>query len=116
MKEGSATNVKLDVPIVDDRQSAHLQITGTLKDPAYKVANGELVFERTLHGLRNTVLLPAGWDVVGRLAVGDDRDVSGARVRRADQPERREQLPRSHPRAATGLEARSHRPSRVRGP
>ena len=64
VKEGSATNVKLDVPIVDDRQSAHLQITGTLKDPAYKVANGELVFERTLHGLRNTVLLPAGWDVV----------------------------------------------------
>jgi len=64
LKEGSATNVKLDVRIVDDRQSAHLQITGTLKDPAYKVASGELVFERTLHGLRNTVLLPAGWDVV----------------------------------------------------
>jgi len=64
LKDGSATNVKLDVPIVDDRQSAHLQITGTLKDPAYKVASGELVFERTLHGLRNTVLLPAGWDVV----------------------------------------------------
>jgi hypothetical protein len=63
VKEGSATNVKLDVPIVDDRQSAHLQITGTLKDAAYKVANGELVFERTLHGLRNTVLLPAGWEV-----------------------------------------------------
>jgi hypothetical protein len=51
------------VPIVDDRQSAHLQITGTLKDPAYRVVNGDLMFERTLHGLRNTVLLPAGWDV-----------------------------------------------------
>ena len=25
--------------------------------------NGELVFDRTLHGLRNTVLLPTGWDV-----------------------------------------------------
>jgi hypothetical protein len=25
--------------------------------------NGELMFDRTLHGLRNTVLLPAGWDV-----------------------------------------------------
>ena len=25
--------------------------------------NNELVFERTLHGLRNTVLLPAGWEV-----------------------------------------------------
>jgi hypothetical protein len=23
----------------------------------------DLVFDRTLHGLRNTVLLPAGWDV-----------------------------------------------------
>jgi hypothetical protein len=60
---GSAMVVKLDVPIVDDKQSAHLKITGALKDPAYKVVNGDLVFERTLHGLRNTVLLPAGWDV-----------------------------------------------------
>jgi hypothetical protein len=62
-KAGAATVVKLDVPIVDDKQSAHLKITGTLKDPAYKVVNGDLVFARTLHGLRNTVLLPAGWDV-----------------------------------------------------
>jgi hypothetical protein len=62
-REGSATLVKLDVPIVDDKQSAHLKITGTIKDPAYKVINGELVFDRTLHDLRNTVLLPAGWDV-----------------------------------------------------
>src|SRR5580765_6625645 len=55
--------VQLDVPIVDEKQSAHLKVTGTLKDPGYKVTNGELVFERTLRGLRNTVLLPAGWDV-----------------------------------------------------
>jgi hypothetical protein len=27
--------------------------------------DGELVFDRELHGLRNTVLLPAGWDVSG---------------------------------------------------
>jgi hypothetical protein len=60
---GSKKVAKLDVPIVDDKQSAHLKITGTLKDPAYTVVNGDLVFERTLHGLRNTVLLPAGWDV-----------------------------------------------------
>jgi hypothetical protein len=59
---GSAATVKLDVPIVDDRQSAHLQLTGTLAD-GYAVKNDELVFERTLRGLRNTVLLPAGWDV-----------------------------------------------------
>jgi hypothetical protein len=56
------TTVKLDVPITDDKQSAHLKITGTIKD-GYKVVNNELVFERTLHGLRNTILLPAGWEV-----------------------------------------------------
>jgi len=27
------------------------------------VSNGELVFQRTLKGLRNTVLLPKGWEV-----------------------------------------------------
>jgi hypothetical protein len=62
-KEGSATVVKLDVPIADEKQSVHLKIVGTLGDRSYRVANGELVFDRTLHGLRNTVLLPAGWDV-----------------------------------------------------
>jgi hypothetical protein len=64
VKEGASTTVKLDVPIVDEKQSAHFKITGTLT-PGYTVTNGELVFERTLHGLRNTVLLPAGWDVTG---------------------------------------------------
>jgi hypothetical protein len=55
--------VKLDVPITDDKQSAHLRVTGTLVDPGYKLDRGELVFSRTLKGLRNTILLPAGWDV-----------------------------------------------------
>jgi len=64
-KEGNATLVALDVPIVDDKQSAHIKITGTLNDPGYKLANDGLVFDRTLKGLRNTVLLPAGWDVSG---------------------------------------------------
>jgi hypothetical protein len=62
VKNGKGLSVKLDVPITDDRQSAHLKITGSIKG-GYKVVNGDLVFERTLHGLRNTVLLPAGWDV-----------------------------------------------------
>jgi hypothetical protein len=62
-REGAATVVKLDVPIVDEKQSAHIKIAGALKDAGYKAANGDLVFDRTLHGLRNTVLLPAGWDV-----------------------------------------------------
>jgi hypothetical protein len=55
--------IKLDVPITDDKQSAHIEITGVLKDPAYKVENGDLIFDRLLHGLRNTVLLPAGYEV-----------------------------------------------------
>ena len=65
IKERNLTVVKLDVPIVDDTQSAHLRITGTLKAPGYTVVNGELTFARTLHGLRNTILLPAGWEVSG---------------------------------------------------
>ena len=64
-KEGGATVVKLEVPIADDRQSVHLKVTGTIADGSYKTANSELVFERTLRGLRSTVLLPAGWDVSG---------------------------------------------------
>jgi hypothetical protein len=60
-----ATNVvvMLEVPIVDEKQSAHLKITGTLQDAGYRADKGDLVFDRTLHGLRNTVLLPPGWDV-----------------------------------------------------
>jgi len=64
-KSGGAMTIKLDVPITDEKQSAHIKITGTLKDPAYKSSNGDLVFDRPLHGLRNTVLLPAGWEVSG---------------------------------------------------
>jgi hypothetical protein len=62
-KKGTASVAALEVPITDDKQSAHLKITGTVKDGSYRVANGELVFERTLHGLRNTVLLPEGWEL-----------------------------------------------------
>jgi hypothetical protein len=62
-KDGAATFVKLEVPIADDKQSAHIKITGSFRDPGYKAVGGELVFDRVLYGLRNTVLLPAGWDV-----------------------------------------------------
>lgn len=65
VKDGNIASVKLDVPIADDKQSAHIRITGTLNDPGYTVQGGDLIFDRTLHGLRNTVLLPAGWDVSG---------------------------------------------------
>lgn len=61
-----ATYVKLEVPIIDDRQSAHIRLTGVLADSSYRVdRGGDLVFDRTVKGLRNTVLLPAGWDVSG---------------------------------------------------
>jgi hypothetical protein len=62
-KEGAATVVKLDVPITNDKQSAHLKVTGKLDDPGYKISNDALTFDRTVKGLRNTILLPAGWEV-----------------------------------------------------
>ena len=63
VREKGGTFAKLDVPIVVDRQSAHLRITGTLKAPGYMLVGKELVFQRTLKGLRNTVLLPKDWEV-----------------------------------------------------
>ena len=63
VKAGAKTTVRLEVPIVDDRQSAHLRLSGTLVRAGYALTNGELVFDRVVHGLRNTVWLPAGWDV-----------------------------------------------------
>jgi hypothetical protein len=58
-----STVVKLAVPIANDKQSAHLQVDGALEDPQYKISNGMLVFDRQMKGLRNTILLPAGWQV-----------------------------------------------------
>jgi hypothetical protein len=63
VKVKGSTVAKLEVPITDPKQSAHIRITGTLQDAGYAEKSGELIFDRTLHGLRNTVLLPAGWEV-----------------------------------------------------
>ncbi len=60
---GKGKAATLEVPITNDKQSAHLSVTGTVQDGSYKLVGDEIVFERTLHGLRNTVLLPAGWEV-----------------------------------------------------
>ena len=49
-KSKGSVVAKLEVPIVNERQSAHIKITGTLTDSSYKVAGEDLVFERTLHG------------------------------------------------------------------
>jgi hypothetical protein len=65
VRQRSGTFVKLDLPIENEKQSVHLKLTGTLKAPGYALVDGELVFQRTLRGLRNTVLLPAGWEVSG---------------------------------------------------
>jgi hypothetical protein len=78
VKQGDHMAVKLDEPIVNDRQSAHLRVTGSINDGSYKVEKGELVLTRTMRGLRNTVLLPEGWEVsaasqsgtIGRTAQG----------------------------------------------
>jgi hypothetical protein len=65
VKAGTSSTVKLGVSITNDKQSAHLRINGTISDGSYKLVNGDLTFERTLHGLRNTILLPAGWELSG---------------------------------------------------
>lgn len=62
---GATRSATLAVPIVKDRQSAHLRITGTLADGSYTTSGDELRFSRSLRGLRNTVLLPEGWEVTG---------------------------------------------------
>jgi hypothetical protein len=54
---------ELEVPITREHQSAHLRITGTIADDTYRADEDGLVFDRTLHGLRNTILLPAGYEV-----------------------------------------------------
>jgi hypothetical protein len=61
-KSANGMAVTLGVPITNDKQSAHLKVNGVGSD-GYKLVNGELVFERELHGLRNTVILPAGYEV-----------------------------------------------------
>lgn len=59
----TGTSVKLDVPITNDKQSAHLRVTGVVTDGYGVDKNGDLLFSRTLKGLRNTVILPAGYEV-----------------------------------------------------
>jgi hypothetical protein len=74
---GKTTTAALAVPITNDKQSAHLKVTGTVTDKNYALVNGELVFKATLKGLRNTVLLPAGYEVTGSSqsgTVGRTRD------------------------------------------
>lgn len=63
VKDGTKTVATLEVPITADQQSAHLRVMGTVVDPSYTADATTLTFSRTLKGLRNTILLPAGWEV-----------------------------------------------------
>ena len=65
VNNAGTTSVKLAVPITNERQSAHLRITGTMGNVEYTVVRGELLFTMVMYGLRNTVLLPPGWEVSG---------------------------------------------------
>jgi len=54
---------ELAVPIVSDRQTAHLRVVGREEDRAYRMESGQLAWEKTLHDPRTTVLLPPGWEL-----------------------------------------------------
>ncbi len=63
LTRGGTTVVNLSVPIENDKQSVHLQVDGVLEDAEYKAVNGTLMFKQPMKGLRNTILLPQGWEV-----------------------------------------------------
>jgi hypothetical protein len=76
-KRAVTKGVQLDVPIKSDKQSAHLKITGVLADRSCTIQNGELVFHHLMKGLRNTIVLPKGWEVSGVSesgTIGTDRN------------------------------------------
>jgi len=54
---------ELESPIVNDRQTAHLRVTGREDDRLYRIDNGQLAWEKTLVDPRTTVLLPPGWEI-----------------------------------------------------
>jgi hypothetical protein len=73
---GRDTVVPLGVPITTDKQSAHLRVTGT-STQGYRIDGATLVLDRVMRGLRNTVVLPAGYEVAGvsqSATIGRTRD------------------------------------------
>ena len=88
----NGTVVKLDVPIMNDKQSAHLRITGTLMTAATRSSTASSCSSGRCTGCATRCCCPRA-GTSRRLAVGDDRHgLERPRVRRAHQPERREQL------------------------
>jgi hypothetical protein len=56
-------SVKLEAPIANESQSAHLRISGVETDPEYRLDGAQLAWSRTLYEPRTTILLPAGWEI-----------------------------------------------------
>lgn len=62
-EEGNSKFATLAAPVLTERQSAHLAISGVVEGDGYRLEKDELIFTRALSGLRNTVWLPPGWEV-----------------------------------------------------
>jgi hypothetical protein len=62
-RAGDDTVARLEVPIAREYQSAHLKLTGVIAGDGYRADGDGFVFDRTLHGLRNTIILPEGYEV-----------------------------------------------------
>lgn len=81
LKLGERKEVLLAAPIHGPLESAHLKITGKEQDANYRVDAGQLVWQKTLHEPRTTIVLPAGWEVTalstpGTIATGRDGRVT----------------------------------------
>lgn len=61
---GQVPTVAIDAP-ASERGTAHISVTGTLRDPNYKVGPAGLSWERTFIEPRATIVLPAGFEVTG---------------------------------------------------
>ncbi len=70
VRGGSMTQAQLAAPIRNDRQSAHLRLSGDESDPRYRIEAGQLAWEHTLHEPRTTILLPEGWEITALTAPG----------------------------------------------
>jgi len=91
--EAQFIRVSLPAPVPKGGET-RLRIYKTYTDPAsYLLKDGRLVFDRPLGIKRNTVLLPAGWELVGSASpaiVSTDQD---GRVRVSFLNDRDDQLP-----------------------
>lgn len=62
VRRGETWAIDLAAPIANDKQSAHIRLTGTLVDSGYSLQAGQLAWSMTIVEPRATALLPAGWE------------------------------------------------------